>query len=141
MKPPLALTTALGRAIGEKITDEDDKALAEFLLANVSAKVRFYGDNDWDEFSVPDHIYYLVLEVAGRAYQNPAGYQMERGDMTTFQYADVFTKGPQLTADEIDMCRASARRGSGWANVVVARPIEDWQVIAGEESGSWSAEV
>lgn len=123
MKEPLARVDQLEDAVSEAITEEFDTRLATFCLQAVSNKVRFYGDNNWTDFNVPDHIQSLVLEVAARGYMNPSGYDLERGDMVTFGRDKQFAAGLKLTDQEVQMVRdSSSRTRKGWTSVAICRP-------------------
>lgn len=101
MVPPLATVERLAARVGEPITDAGDIALAEEVLAEASALVRHYGRAWPDPSTTPAVATAITVAAAARGYLNPAGMQMERSDMATFNRHDEYASGCSLTRAEI----------------------------------------
>lgn len=98
----LATVAQLAARVGEPISEPLDVALAESVLGEASENVRFYGRQSWPLASdAPPMAIAITVAAASRGYQNPAGFDMERGDMVTFNRGKNYTAGCELTAGEI----------------------------------------
>ena len=53
----------------------------------------------------------ITAAAASRGYMNPAGYDMERSDMSTFNRIPEYASGTQLTSSEIQMLKPFNRKG------------------------------
>lgn len=109
----LATVAMVAARVGEPITDPEDVALAESVLAEASELVRFHGGQAWpDPATAPAMAVTITVAAAARAYQNPAGFDMERGDMVTFNRGKDYSTGAALTQGEITIIKAVGRGGN-----------------------------
>ena len=98
---PLATVARLSARVGEAIESVEELALAGEVLAEASALVRHYG-RPWPfPATAPAVATSITVAAAARGYLNPAGYQMERGDMATFNRVEEYASGCALTRAEI----------------------------------------
>jgi stage V sporulation protein SpoVS len=98
---PLATVERLSARVGEPIATPEEIALAEEVLAEASALVRHYGRAWPDPATTPAVATAITVAAAARGYLNPAGFQMERSDMATFNRVDEYASGCSLTRAEI----------------------------------------
>lgn len=134
----LATVHDVAARIGEDISSAEDVALAEAVLNEASEWARFYGDPAWGTTTPPPLAVTIVVAAAARGYLNPSGYDMERGDMVTFNRATAYASGATLTAGEIavlkKLARASGIRSVGLVNpelpVPRSRPCGEWRGYA-----------
>lgn len=98
---PLASVERLAARVGEPIVSAEEIALAEEVLAEASALVRHYGRAWPDPETTPAVATSITVAAAARGYLNPAGFQMERSDMATFNRIDEYASGCSLTRAEI----------------------------------------
>lgn len=110
---PLATVAALAARVGEPIEGEQDIVLADAVLAEASALVRHHADEAWPDGSVvPAVAVAITVAAAARAYLNPSGFQMERGDAVTFNRTDDYAAGAALTRAEINILKSLSRLGN-----------------------------
>lgn len=118
----LATVAQLAARVGEPITEPADIALAESVLGEASENVRFHGRTPWPYASdAPAMAIAITVAAASRGYQNPAGFDMERGDMVTFNRGKNYTVGCELTVGEINQLRTLAG-GGGLRSVPLSNP-------------------
>ena len=99
--------------IGEPIDDPDDIELAEAVLAEASEQIRHYAQQPyWTAATAPPVAVTIAVAAAARGFLNPSGFDMERGDMVTFNRNKDFASGASLTAQEISIVRALGRTGN-----------------------------
>lgn len=111
--PALASVAMVAARIGEPIETVDDVKLAESALEYASNLIRFYADQPgWTAQTAPAVAVSICVEAAHRGYLNPSGFDMERGDMVTFNRADAYVAGVELTRSEISIIRALGRAGN-----------------------------
>lgn len=123
MSDLLASVDQLSQKVGP-ITKDDDVALANYCLGLASAWARAYGDPSWTRFGAPEIVRWIVLEAASRGYDNPAGYELERGDMLTLQRQSIAAAGCVFTTEEQKACAAAAflSAGNGISSIRIVRP-------------------
>lgn len=108
----LATPEQVAARVGEPIESAEEIALAEAMLMEASAWVRHYGGQSWAVSNVvPGVAVAITAAAAARGYMNPAGYDMERGDMSTFNRIAEYAAGTQLTKAEIAMLKPFNRQG------------------------------
>lgn len=118
----LATVAQLSARVGEPIIEPEDVALAESVLGEASENVRFHGRQSWPYASdAPAMAIAITVAAASRGYQNPAGFDMERGDMVTFNRGKNYVAGCELTAGEIAALRTLGGRG-GLRSVPLSNP-------------------
>ena len=118
----LATTEQVAARVGEPIETDEEKALAEAMLMEASAWVRHYGGQTWLTPEVaPAVAVAITAAAAARGWLNPAGFDMERGDMSTFNRVAEYAAGTQLTKAEIAMLKPFNRR-AGVVSVGVSNP-------------------
>jgi len=111
--PALATVAQVEARLGEPIEEPDDIALAEAVLEEASNLVRFYAQQPlWTAGTAPAVAITICVAAAARAYLNPAGFDMERGDMVTFNRNKDYVAGAALTSQEISIVRALGVRGN-----------------------------
>jgi hypothetical protein len=99
--------------IGEPITETTDVLLAESVILEASNQVRFYANQpDWTMTTANPLAVTIVVAAAARGFLNPSGYDMERGDMVTFNRDKKYVSGADLTAQEIAAVRMMGKRGN-----------------------------
>lgn len=99
--------------IGEPITETTDVLLAESVILEASNQVRFYANQpDWTMSTAHPLAVTIVVAAAARGFLNPSGYDMERGDMVTFNRDKKYVSGADLTTQEIADVRMMGRRGN-----------------------------
>lgn len=130
----LATVAQVAARIGEEISSDDDVALANAVLEEASEWARFYGDPTWGATVPPALAVTIVVAAASRGYLNPSGYDMERGDMVTFNRAGAYANGATLTPGEISVLKKLAR-SSGIRSVGLVNP--DIPVPRSRPSGQW----
>ncbi len=129
---PLATVAALASRVGEPIEGEQDIALADAVLAEASALVRHHADEAWpDGSTVPAVAVAITVAAAARAYLNPSGFQMERGDAVTFNRTEDYAAGAALTRAEINILKSLSRLGN-----VHSLPLSNPDVIRPRSSAS-----
>jgi hypothetical protein len=120
--PALGTVAEVAARVGEEIVDDIDVAQCQMFLDLASAQVRHHGDAWTNPVLAPALARAVTIEAAARGYLNPAGYQVERGDMITFTRADPFAVGSMLTETEIAMLRRYSTRG-GLHSVLLVRDV------------------
>lgn len=111
--PALATVDHVAARIGEAIEEPDDIELAEAVLEEASNLVRFYAQQPlWTQSTAPAVAVTIAVAAAARAYLNPSGMDMERGDMVTFNRSKEYVAGAALTASEISIVKALGRQGN-----------------------------
>lgn len=78
----------------------EDEATALACLNHASAMVRHFGLAWEDLWTAPAIAKTLTIEAANRGFQNPAGFDMERGDAVTFNRHESHAQGVYLTRAE-----------------------------------------
>ena len=95
----------------ETIETADELALAEAMLAEASAWVRHHGGSLWPTMAqAPEVAVAITAAAASRGYMNPAGFDSERSDMSTFNRIPEYAAGTQLTRSEIQMLKPFNRK-------------------------------
>lgn len=108
---PLATVEQVAARSAEEIVSTDEIALAEAMLAEASAWVRHHGGQAWPTMAqAPEVAVAITAAAASRGYMNPAGYDMERSDMSTFNRIPEYAAGTQLSRSEIAMLKPFNRR-------------------------------
>jgi len=112
--PALLATVAMVAArIGEPITEPDDVLLAESVIAEASEQVKLYAQQpEWTLTTAHPRAVTIVVAAAARGFLNPTGYDMERGDMVTFNRSEAYSSGADLTRSEKAECRLLGRQGN-----------------------------
>lgn len=96
----------------ETIETADEIALAEAMLVEASAWVRHHGGMAWPTMAqAPEVAVAITAAAASRGYMNPAGFDSERSDMSTFNRIPEYAAGTALTKSEIAMLKPFNRRG------------------------------
>ena len=108
---PLGTVPKVAARVGEAITTSEEIGLANAMLEEASAQVRFYGLPWEDPETAPAVAVTIAVAAAARGYQNPGGLKMERGDAVTIDVDVDYRKGATLTAGEIAMLRTFNSRG------------------------------
>ena len=107
----LATVAQVSARVTEPIESDEEIALAEAMLWEASAWVRHYGGQAWPAMAnAPEVAAVITAAAASRGYMNPAGFDMERGDMATFNRIPEYAAGTQLTQSEIAMLTKFKRR-------------------------------
>lgn len=108
----LATVDQVSARSAEEIVTEDELALADQMLFEASAWVRHHGGQAWPTMELaPQVAVAITAAAAARGYMNPAGFDMERSDMSTFNRHPEYAAGTQLTKSEIAMLRPFSRKG------------------------------
>ena len=111
--PALATVLQVAARIGEPITAPEDVQLAESVLDEASEQIRFYAQQPyWTAENAPKVAVTIAVAAAARGYLNPSGFDMERGDMVTFNRTKDYVSGAALTAQEITIIKALGRTGN-----------------------------
>jgi hypothetical protein len=110
--PALATVAQVAARIGEPIETVDDVKLAESVLDEASEQIRFYSQQSWTAATAPAVAVTIAVAAAARGYLNPSGYDMERGDMVTFNRSKEYVSGANLTPHEITIIKALGRKGN-----------------------------
>lgn len=111
--PALATVAQVAARIGEPITEADDVQLAVACLNEASEQIRHYAQQPyWTAESAPAVAVTIAVAAAARGVLNPSGFDMERGDMVTFNRSKEYVAGAALTAQEITIVRALGRSGN-----------------------------
>lgn len=122
MPATLATVDQVAARVGELIEDDNDVLLAEACLEEASALVRFYGSSQWpDPLTAHPMAVAITIAAAARAYQNPAGFVLERADMAQLRRAANFTVGTELTVSEITIL-GTIGGGGGIVSVPLHNP-------------------
>lgn len=107
----LATVEQIAARSTEEIVTAEEIALANAMLAEASAWVRHYGGQAWPTMAeAPEVAVAITAAAASRGYMNPAGFDMERSDMSTFNRVTEYAAGTQLTRSEIAMLKPFNRR-------------------------------
>jgi stage V sporulation protein SpoVS len=108
----LATVEQVSARSAETIETADELALADAMLLEASAWVRHHSGQAWlTRETAPAVAVAITAAAASRGYMNPSGFDMERGDMTTFNRIPEYAAGTALTASEIAMLKPFNRRG------------------------------
>ena len=111
--PALATVDQVAARLGEPIEEPDEIELAEACLEEASNLVRFYAQQPlWTAGTAPAVAVTITVAAAARAVLNPAGFDSERGDMVTFNRADAYSAGVELTPKEVSIIKAIGRSGN-----------------------------
>lgn len=111
--PALATVGQVAARIGEPITTAEDVQLAASVLNEASEQVRFYAQQPyWTAETAPPVAVAITVAAAARGWLNPSGFDMERGDMVTFNRNKDYVSGAALTSQEITIIRALGRTGN-----------------------------
>ena len=111
--PALASVAMVAARIGEPIETVDDVKLAEAVLDEASEQIRFYAQQPgWNAQTAPPVAVTIAVAAAARGFLNPSGYDMERGDMVTFNRSEAYSSGADLTRAEKAECRLLGRQGN-----------------------------
>lgn len=111
--PALATVGQVAARIGEPISSAEDVQLAASVLNEASEQVRFYAQQPyWSSETAPPVAVAITVAGAARGFLNPSGFDMERGDMVTFNRTKDYVSGAALTAQEITIIRALGRTGN-----------------------------
>lgn len=111
--PALATVAQVAARIGEPISTAEDVQLAASVLTEASEQVRFYAQQPyWTAENAPPVAVAIVVAAAARGFLNPSGFDMERGDMVTFNRNKDYVSGAALTAQEITIIKALGRQGN-----------------------------
>ena len=111
--PALATVAMVAARVGEPIVTVEDVKLAESVLDLASELVRFHAQQPtWTAATAPALAVSITVEAAYRAYLNPSGFDMERGDMVTFNRAEAYSAGVELTQKEVSIIKAIGRTGN-----------------------------
>jgi hypothetical protein len=108
---PLGTVAKVAARVGETITTPEETGLANAMLDEASAQVRFYGLPWEDPDAAPAIAVTIAVAAAARGYQNPGGLKMERGDAVSIDVDIDYRKGASLTAGEIQMLKTFNARG------------------------------
>ena len=108
---PLGTVAKVAARVGEAITAPEEIGLANAMLEEASAQVRFYGLPWEDPEAAPAIAVTIAVAAAARGYQNPGGLKMERGDAVSIDVDEDYRKGASLTAGEIRMLQTFNARG------------------------------
>lgn len=104
----LATVDRVAAKIGEPIETPEEIASANEMLESASDWVRFYaGQDTWTAETAPGIAITIAIAAAARGYLNPAGYDEERADASTFKRGDEggWSIGAKPTPDEIAALR------------------------------------
>ena len=118
---PLGTVPKVAARVGEAITTPEEIGLANAMLEEASAQVRFYGLPWEDPALAPAVAVTIAVAAAARGYQNPSGLKMERGDAVSIDVDVDYRKGATLTAGEIMMLKTFNSRGR-LSSVPLANP-------------------
>lgn len=111
--PALATVLQVAARIGEPITAPEDVQLAESVLNEASEQIRFYAQQPyWTAETAPKVAVTIAVAAAARGFLNPSGFDMERGDMVTFNRTKDYVSGAALTAQEITIIKGLGRTGN-----------------------------
>ena len=111
--PALASVAMVAARRCEPIETVDDVKLAEAVLDHASNLIRFFADQPgWTAQNAPAMAVSICVEAAHRGYLNPSGFDMERGDMVTFNRTEAYVSGADLTKSEITIVKALGRTGN-----------------------------
>ena len=111
--PALAIVGQVAARIGEPITSVEDVQLAQSVLSEASEQVRFYAQQAfWTAETAPPVAVAITVAAAARGFLNPSGFDMERGDMVTFNRNKDYVSGAALTSQEITIIKALGRTGN-----------------------------
>lgn len=109
----LATVAQIAARIGEPITEPDDVQLAMACLNEASEQIRHYAQQPyWTAETAPPVAVTIAVAAAARGVLNPSGFDMERGDMVTFNRSKDYVSGAALTAQEITIIKALGRTGN-----------------------------
>lgn len=111
--PALATVGQIAARIGEAITTAEDVQLAVSVLNEASEQIRHYAQQPyWTAETAPPVAVTIAVAAAARGFLNPSGFDMERGDMVTFNRNKDYVAGAMLTAQEITIIKALGRTGN-----------------------------
>lgn len=118
----LATVEQVSARVTEPIESAEEIALAEAMLWEASAWVRHHGGQAWPTpESAPEVAAVITAAAASRGYMNPAGFDMERGDLSTLSRLPEYAAGTRLTPSEIAMLTRFSRR-KGLVSVGMSNP-------------------
>lgn len=111
--PALGTVAQIAARIGEPITAPEDIQLAVAVLTEASEQIRHYAQQPfWTAETAPPVAVTIAVAAAARGFLNPSGFDMERGDMVTFNRNKDYVSGAGLTAQEITIIKALGRTGN-----------------------------
>jgi len=111
--PALGTVAQIAARIGEPITEAEDIQLALAVLAEASEQIRHYAQQPfWSAETAPPVAVTIAVAAAARGFLNPSGFDMERGDLITFNRSKDYVSGASLTAQEITIIKALGRTGN-----------------------------
>lgn len=111
--PALGTVAQIAARIGEPITAPEDIQLAIAVLNEASEQIRHYAQQPfWTAETAPPVAVTIAVAAAARGFLNPAGFDMERGDLVTFNRNKDYVTGANLTAQEITIIKALGRTGN-----------------------------
>jgi hypothetical protein len=107
----LATVEQVAARTAETIESQDEMELADAMLLEASAWVRHHGGRLWPTMAeAPEVAVAITAAAASRGYMNPAGFDSERSDMSTFNRHPEYAAGTELTKSEIAMLKPFNRR-------------------------------
>lgn len=111
--PALGTVAQIAARIGEPISAPEDIQLAIAVLDEASEQIRHYAQQPfWTAETAPPVAVTIAVAAAARGFLNPSGFDMERGDLVTFNRNKDYTSGANLTAQEITIIKALGRTGN-----------------------------
>jgi hypothetical protein len=111
--PALGTVDQVAARIGEPIVEPDDVDLAMAVLNEASEQIRHYAQQPyWTAETAPAVAVTIAVAAAARGFLNPSGFDMERGDLITFNRSKEYVSGASLTAQEITIIKALGRTGN-----------------------------
>lgn len=111
--PALGTVSQIAARIGEPITAAEDVQLALAVLDEASEQIRHYAQQPyWTAETAPPVAVTIAVAAAARGFLNPSGFDMERGDMVTFNRNKDYVSGANLMPQEITIIKALGRTGN-----------------------------
>ncbi len=111
--PALGTVAQIAARIGEPILEPEEIQLAVAVLEEASEQIRHYAQQPyWTAETAPPVAVTIAVAAAARGFLNPAGMDMERGDMVTFNRGKEYVAGAALTPQEITIVKALGRTGN-----------------------------
>ena len=92
--PALGTVAQIAARIGEPITAPEDIQLAIAVLDEASEQIRHYAQQPfWSAETAPPVAVTIAVAAAARGFLNPSGFDMERGDLITFNRSKDYVSG------------------------------------------------